>query len=73
MLEIDPRSSACPHKQCITLPGLLHSRATLSNFYPNACVPSTEAACTNFMMIFDMTKSGCEPMTHGMRGGHVHH
>ena len=28
--------SACPHKQFHTLPGLLDSRAALSNSYPNA-------------------------------------
>ena len=28
--------SACPHRQFHTLPGLLDSRAALSNSYPNA-------------------------------------
>ena len=28
--------SACPHRQFHTLPGLLDSRATLPNSYPNA-------------------------------------
>ena len=28
--------SACPHRQCHTLPGLLDSRAALSNSFPNA-------------------------------------
>ena len=31
--------SVCPHIQFHTLPGLLDSRAVLSNSYPNACVP----------------------------------
>ena len=31
--------SACPHRQFHILPGLLDSRAALSNSYPNACVP----------------------------------
>ena len=30
--------SACPHRQFHTLPGLLDSRASLSNSYPKACV-----------------------------------
>ena len=39
-LVFDPRNllSACPHRQFHTLPGLLDSRAALSNFYPIACV-----------------------------------
>ena len=32
-------SSACPHRQFHTLPGLLDSWAALPNSNPNACVP----------------------------------
>ena len=39
----------------------------------NACVPSTEAVCTNFMMVFGMTRPGLEPMTYCMRGRHANH
>ena len=65
--------SACPHRQFHTLPGLLHSRAALPNSYPNACVPSREAVCTIFMMVFGMTRPGREPTTYRMRGGHANH
>ena len=63
--------SACPHRQFHTLPGLLDSRAALSNSYRNACAPSREAVSTyHFMMNFGMTRSGREPETFRMRGGH---
>ena len=39
-------SSACPHRQFHTLPGLLDSRAALSNSYPNACVQCRKAVGT---------------------------
>ena len=61
--------SACPHREFHTLPGLLDSRATLSNFYPNACVPSWEVFCAIFMVVFGMTRLGREPTTYRMRGG----
>ena len=51
---------ACPHRQFHTLPGLLDSRAALSNSYPNACVPIREAVRTIFMMVFDMTWPGAQ-------------
>ena len=45
--------SSCPmHNQFHTLPGLLDSRAVLSNSNPYASVPSMEAVCTIFMMVF---------------------
>ena len=62
-------SSACPHRQFFTLPGLLDSWAALRNAYPKAYVPSREAICTIFIMIFGMTRSGREPATYRMRGG----
>ena len=65
--------SACLHRQFHTLPGLLDSRAALSNSYPNACVPCREAVCTNFMMVFGMTWPGQEPTTYLVRGGHANH
>ena len=43
---------ACPHRQFHTLPSLLHSRAALSNSYPNACLPSREAVCNLFLQWF---------------------
>ena len=56
-----------------TLPDLLDSQAALSNSYPNACVPSKEAICAIFMMVFGMTWLGREPMTYRMRGRHANH
>ena len=53
--------SAFPHRQFHTLPGLLDSQAALSNSYPNASMPSREAVCTIFMMVFGMTHSGANP------------
>ena len=52
-LTLDPRRSL----KC-TLPGLLDSRVALSNFYPNACMPSRKAVLTIFMMVFGMTRQG---------------
>ena len=43
--------SACAARQFHTLPGLLDSRAVLSNSYPYACVPSREDVCTIFVMV----------------------
>ena len=40
---------AFPHRESHTLPGLLDSRAAMSNSQPYACVPSREAVCTIFM------------------------
>ena len=37
---------------------ILDSRAALSNSYANTCLPSREAVCTIFMMVFDMTQPG---------------
>ena len=72
-LAISPRIflSACPHIQFHTLPGLLDSRAAMSNSYPNACVPCRETACTIFMMVFGMTRPGREPTTYSIRVGHA--
>ena len=40
--------SACPHRQFHTLPGILDSRAALSNPYPNACVPMQGGSLYHF-------------------------
>ena len=53
--------SAFPHRQFHTLPGLLDSRAELSDTYPYACVPSREAVFTIFMMVFGMNWPGRNP------------
>ena len=55
--------STYSHRQFHTPPGLLDSRAALSNSYqyPNTCVPSREAVCTIFMMVFGMTRPGANP------------
>ena len=63
--------SAYPHRQFHTLPGLLDSQAALSNSYPNACMPSMEAVCTIFIMVFGMTRLGYEHTNYRMRGGHA--
>ena len=65
--------SACPHRQFYTLPGLLVSQAALSNSYLITCVPCREAVCTICMMVFGMTRQGCEPTTYRMKGGHGNH
>ena len=44
--------------------GLLTSRAALPNSYPDARVPSREAVCTIFMMVFGMTRPRREPTTY---------
>ena len=59
--------STCPHRQFHTLPGLLDSRAALSNRYPNACVPSREAVCTIYMLAFGMTQPEREPAIYHIR------
>ena len=65
---IDPRRPS----KCLS-PGFLDSQAALSDSYPNACLPSREAVCTNFMVVFGMTRPGPEPATHCIRGGHANH
>ena len=53
--------SACPQRQFRTIPGLWNSRAALSNSYPNAYVPCTEAVCTIFDiggLVFGITRPG---------------
>ena len=47
---------AHPHRQFHTLPHLLNSQATLSNSYPNPCMPSREAVYTIFMMLCSVTR-----------------
>ena len=62
LLRLIPRDliSAFAHRHFHTLPSLF-SRPALSNYYPNACMPSRKAVCSNFMMVFGMTQSGNEP------------
>ena len=62
--------SACPLIH--TLPGLLDSRAALSNSYPNSCVPSREAVCTHFMVVFGMTKQGANCLHTTLRRAFIH-
>ena len=50
--------SAYPQTQFHILPGLLDSRAVLSNSYPNACVPMQRGSLFHFMMVFGMTQPG---------------
>ena len=45
-------------------PGLLDSRAALSNSYPNACMQFREAVCNIFMNVFGMTQAGRKPTTY---------
>ena len=40
--------SAFPNRQFHTLPGLLDSRAALSDSYPNACMPMQGGSLYNF-------------------------
>ena len=60
--------SAFPHRQFLTLPGLLDSRAALSNLMH--CVPCREADCTMFMMVFGITRPRGELTTYRARGGY---
>ena len=65
--------SECPHRQFHTLPGILDSRAALSDSNQNACVHCREAVCTIFMMVLGMTRPGREPTTCRVRSGHAYH
>ena len=65
--------SAYPHRQFHTLPGLLDSRAALSNSYPNACVPIQGDSLYQFVPVFGMTRPGGELTTYHARGGHANH
>ena len=66
--------AACPNRQFHTLPSRLHSRVALPNSYPNVCVPSREAVCNIFMMVFGMTWAGVFPLhTYHIRGRHTNH
>ena len=51
----------------------LNSWASLSNSYPNACVPNREAVCTIYMMVFGMTQPRSEPTTYRMRSRQANH
>ena len=62
---------ACPHRHFHTLPGLLDSRAALSDSYPIAL--RREAVCAILMMVFGMTRPGGELTTYRVRGGHANH
>ena len=54
--------NAFPHRQFHTLPGCT------AKLLPSTCVSSREAVCTSFMMVFSMTRPGCEPTTYRMSG-----
>ena len=57
--------SACPHIQFHTLPYLSDILVALSNYYPNASVPSSEAVCTIFIRpSFDRGIMVCRPFVH---------
>ena len=60
--------SACSNRQSL---GLLHSWVAQPNSYPNTCMPSREAVCTIFMMVFGRIRLGREPRTYFMRGRHA--
>ena len=62
--------NACPRRQFHTL-AFKHSRAALSNSYPNACVKCWDAVCTNFMMVFVMTRPRRAPTTYRTGGGYT--
>ena len=61
--------SACPHRQFHRLTGLLDSRAALSNFYLDACMPMQGGSLHHFMMVIGVTRPGTEPTTYRVRGG----
>ena len=64
--------SACPQRQFHTIPGLVHIRAALPNFYPNACMPSRG----NLYQFSDglwYDRLGWEPTTYHMRDRRVNY
>ena len=54
-------NSACPHRQFHTIPGLSHRWVAQPNSDPNTCIPSNEAVCTIFMMVFGVTQLSPNP------------
>ena len=58
---------------CVPIDSSTHYPAALSNSNPNACVPSREAVCTIFMMVFGMTRAGRQPTTYRVTGGHAYY
>ena len=50
--------SAYPHRQLLAF---THSLVALPNSFPNACLPSRNAICTIFMMVFGMARPGANP------------
>ena len=60
--------SACPHRQFHTLPGLLDSRAALSNSYPNALRAKQGGSLYHFYdgLWYDLAGRRT-------RGGHANH
>ena len=63
--------SECPHRQFDTIPGLLDSRAALSDTYPNALRAMQGGNLYHIMMVFGMTRPGGELTTYRVRGGHA--
>ena len=46
----------------------------LPKSFPNACVPSSEAVFTIYIIVFDVRDpTGYEPTTYCMRDGHTNH
>ena len=60
---------ACLYRKFHTIPGLLHSQSALPSPNSYVCVPSREAVCTIFMIVFGMTQPGHEPTEVG--GGNL--
>ena len=52
---------ACPNKEFHTVPSLWHNQILLPNSYPKACMPSREAVCTTFTMIYGIFRLVHEP------------
>ena len=64
--------SACPHRQFHTLPGLLDSRAALSD-YPNALRVKQGDSLYHFYDGLWYDPPGGEFTTYRVRGGHANH
>ena len=65
--------STCPHRQFHTLPGILDSRAALSNSYPSALRSTQGGSLYHFYDGPWYDRLEGELMTYRARGGHANH
>ena len=67
--------SACPHRQFHTLPGLLDSRAALSNSYPNEYMPMKGGSLYHLYdgLWYDQAGTRTHDLLGERAGGHANH